>query len=49
MVDELRGHILYEQSTIVQLFESIKDEFSRLSDKLHTYDHNQSSMQLHLL
>ena len=49
VADELRGHILHEQSTIAQFFESLKDEFARLSNKLHTYDHNQSSMQLYLL
>ena len=49
VAEELKGQILQEQSITTQLFESIKDGFARLSDKLHSFDHNQSSMQLHLI
>ena len=49
VVEELRGNILFDQSITAKMLESIKDELARLFENLQTLEHNQSSMQLHLI
>ena len=44
-----RGHALIDHSILTQLFESFKLELARISEKIDSFEHCQSSMLHHLI